>query len=136
MNKQLRYSTHILAILMMTGSIPSLMANRAYFFNDSSESIIGRFVFTTPKGIVLTYDVDLKSYERDKLIFPDRYNDNQLCNPSMIHDPLEYRLHSVHIKFNDSQKFTGVYKSGTNPAWSDVKIVYEGNGNYRVQKLD
>ncbi len=161
MNKQLRYSSHILAILLMTGSMQSLTANRVYFSNESNKSNsphrihvdITYFIeyrnHITPIACMFCIDPGKEQlWPMDKIKSEKRYTvkrielhalysskENDLYkSPSGHYDiHLDTRL----PEFQTSYEFCdGVSYNIQNPDHKNLKVIYKGNESFEIVLLD
>ncbi len=128
MNKYLRYTTHILAILMMAGS---MQANRAYFSNKTDETIHVdvSFCFEHGTGKIWLYN-KLEVYPDARWI---------LCLPTdrdlarVGSSTTDERIVVDNIRLSDLTGSTVIYSRGSNPKRDDVYITYKGDGKFEAK---
>ncbi len=128
MNKHLRYSSHLLAILMMAGSMPSLMANRAYFSNTSDETITFFVGFWINNRIWYS---NIEVYP-DASGLPVKHSipETELAwsntpDEEMVVDGMRLLL--------PNERPPSIYSSNNNPEKNDVYVTYKGNSEYNIQ---
>ncbi len=132
MNKQLRYTTHILAILLMAGSMQSLLANKVWFCNESNEEIefetfIDHEEYAPHHGLFNT----LEPFEKDI-----QFRAVDSIRPEYRHcvnaDECYIRSIYAHIVKDEKPKKVFVFAEDVHENKQDMKVVYKGNGTFNI----
>ncbi len=132
MNRQLRYTTYIFALILMAGSVQSLTANRVYFSNESDETIHPkvRFCLEHGDGKLWFYNTLKLSPGADSILCLPNANELEKRAQSTPDDPL---IIVDKITLEDPEGTFIVYSREQNPIGSDdLGIIYKGDGNFTV----
>ncbi len=133
MNKHLRYSSHLLAILMMVGSMQSLTANRIYFSNESDKTATFRVRFGRVSKIhgTLWYYDQIEIYPHEHQIFSRHSNPD--VEPAYSNTIDDEEIVVDYIRLLLAWEGTpSIYSSDNNPERDDVYVTHKGNGEYKV----
>ncbi len=127
MNKQLRYMTHILAILLMASSMQSLMANTVWFSNESDEQIEAKIIVDTwEKPVHLSispyqHNVVFRTIDCVDREYRDQIKDDQ------------FLIHTIVLMVDNDNTRLQVYTSAQKKnKKKDIKVVYWGNSKYQA----
>ncbi len=144
MNKQLRYTIHILAILLMMGSMQNLIANQIWFANTSDEEITMRVNYA--------HIWENKTSRKQFPLSPDE--EDIICTPGDIYlsrhadrakeklrEHGEFFVTSISLILQGGEEaqdaITDIYmmRHNKNP-WTShdriLKVVYQGGGSFDI----
>ncbi len=143
MNKQLRSTTHILAIFLMMSSMQNLLANQIWFSNTSDEEIVMRVDYS--------HLWESKTSRKEFKLSPDE--DPILCTPGDIyqtHNVAQAENQSEHLEFfvasinlilqrgdEAPDAIIDIYmmRHDKNPRTTKdriLKVVYQGGGSFDI----
>ncbi len=132
MNRQLRYTPYIFALILMAGSVPSLTANRVYFSNKSNETIHPkvRFCLEHGEGNLFFYNTLELSPGADSILCLPKAKELKERAQSTPDGSLII-VDKITVEYPEGPFI--VYSRAQNPIGSDdLGIIYKGDGNFAV----
>ncbi len=165
MNKQLRYSTHLLAILLMAGSMQSLMANTILFCNESDKSysphkIEAKVIFRAEvNNDLLLLDKTLIIDPGEEFLWSSVWAScvvkkikvqalESSTQDDLTDSPLDCYVIGIYNRrspqftnMDDAKQTSHAFSNGEshdimNPIDKDLKVIYKENDAYQVDLLD
>ncbi len=134
MNKQLRYTTHMLAIILMAGNMQSLGANIFWCSNESDEKIEVKVEYVqknfkdSNQTVTLIIAPGAKNIEFRPETVASFYNEHYwIDNQGKV-----IKINLSGATFEEKYIFHNALDDFVNPDGLDMKLFYKGNGSFQL----